>query len=192
MKKNILIGIVGVVVVVALLIGFKALINRSEDRESIENKKTEASIELDIERSYPKTPSEVVKKFAEINKYVYSNDLSEEEIGEIVKSLRMLYDPEFLEQSTEEVQLSAFLNELYKAESVNRKIMNYEVESNENVEYKNNKYGELAAVDAAFYLKEEAGYPSEKYTFILRKDEEERWKILGWEYSVTNEQTISE
>ena len=75
MKKNIIVGAVGIAVVVALLFGFKALINRSEDRESVENKKNETTSVLDLERVYPKNPDEVVEKFAQINKYVYSNDL---------------------------------------------------------------------------------------------------------------------
>ena len=83
MKKNIIVGAVGIVVVVALLFGFKALINRSEDRESVENKKNETTSVLDLEKVYPKNPDEVVEKFAQINKYVYSNDLSEEEMEEV-------------------------------------------------------------------------------------------------------------
>ena len=51
------------------------------------------------------------------------------------------------------------------------------------IEYKENKYGELALVNATFYLKEGEGYPSEKYTFVLRKDAEGKWKILGWDYA---------
>ena len=38
-------------------------------------------------------------------------------------------------------------------------------------------------VNATFYLKEGEGYPSEKYTFVLRKDAEGKWKILGWDYA---------
>ena len=171
MKKNVILAIVGVGVVVALLFGFKGLINHSQDRESIEiNKQQEQTLELDIERIYPKTPSEVVEKFAEINKFVYANEISEEKMKEIVKNLRLMYDEEFLQKNEENIQISSFLNELYKAETAKRKIMNYEVEGNDKVEYKENQYGELAAVDAVFYLKEEKGYPSEKYTFILRKD----------------------
>lgn len=183
MKKNIIVGAVGIVVVVALLFGFKALINRSEDRESVENKKNETTSVLDLERVYPKNPDEVVEKFAQINKYVYSNDLSEEEMEEVVKNLRILYDQELLAKNAEDVQLSAFNSELFAAENENRKIMNYEVDGNEKVEYKENKYGELALVNATFYLKEGEGYPSEKYTFVLRKDAEGKWKILGWDYA---------
>ncbi|MBQ3512904.1 MAG: hypothetical protein IJA32_03755 [Lachnospiraceae bacterium] len=196
MKKNIIIGIVGAGIVVALLFGFKELIDRSEDRESSSNNKNGSSLELDIERVYPKTPSEVVKKFAEINKYVYSNEVSDEKMEEIVANLRLLYDQEFLAQSSEDIQVSAFTSELFNADSVNRRIMNYEVDGDEKVEYKENKYGELAAVNAVFYLKEDDGYPSEKYTFILRKDEDGKWKILGWDYtkqfSGEQEETISE
>ena len=183
MKKNIIVGIIGVVVVVALLFGFKALINRSEDRESIENKKDETASALDLERVYPKTPEEVVNKFAQINKYTYRNDLSEEEMEEVVENLRMLYDQELLEQNTEDVQISAFINELFQADSVNRKLMNYEVYGDEKVEYKENKYGELALVNATFYFKQDDAYPKAEYTFILRKDANGNWKILGWDYA---------
>ena len=184
MKKNIIIGVAGIGIVVALLFGFKALLNRSEDRESITTKqKEETSLDLDLERKYPKYPNEVVEAFAKINKYVYSNDVSEEKMKEIVEETRLLYDRELLEKNSFDLQFGAFSNELVKADSVQRKIMNYEVDRRDQVEYKENKYGELALVNATFYLKEENGYPSEKYTFVLRKDEEGLWKILGWDYA---------
>lgn len=183
MKKNIIISVAGVGVVVALLFGFKALINRSNDRESSTGNKNESSLELDIERVYPKTPTEVIEKFAQINKYVYSNDVSEEELKEIVENLRLLYDQEFLEESSADVQLSSFTSELFQADSVNRKIMNYEVDRDEKVEYKENKYGGLASLNAIFYFKEDDGYPYVEYTFVLRKDENGKWKILGWDYA---------
>lgn len=184
MKKNIIISVVGIGIVVALLFGFKALLNQSEDRESITSKKKEeTSLELDLERRYPKNPNEVVEIFGKINKYVYNNDLSEEKLKEIVEETRLLYDQELLDKNAQDIQLGTFSNELLKADSVNRKIMNYEVDGKEKVEYKENKYGELAFVNATFYLKEDDGYPSENYTFILRKDEEGQWKILGWDYS---------
>ncbi|MBQ4524132.1 MAG: hypothetical protein IJA10_14450 [Lachnospiraceae bacterium] len=192
MKKNIIIGVVGAGIVVALLFGFKALINRSDDRESLNGNKNESSLELDIERIYPKTPTEVIEKFAQINKYVYSNDVSEEKMEEIVENLRLLYDQELLEKNSEDVQLSAFISELFRADSVNRRIMNYEVDGNEKVEYKENKYGELATLNATFYFKEDDGYPYVEYNFVLRKDEDGKWKILGWDYAEKESEELKE
>ena len=55
------------------------------------------------------------------------------------------------------------------------------LEENSDVSYPPPIEGQkYASINCVYYLKDENGTSKVKETYILRKDENDRWKILGW------------
>lgn len=178
-----------IVIIVLVLVGivvyyYNSLLNNSKNREEVQAKnQVDEILEMDLEKDYPAKPEEVVELFAKINKYMYNQSLSDEKTKELNEILREVFDEELLKNNREDTQLSAFTAAKYKFEDSKRIIMDYKVNDTIGEDYATNDYGELCTVDATFYLKDNSAYPKEMYTFMLRKDDSGKWKILGWKYA---------
>ena len=147
------------------------------------------TLSRDLSIDYPPTPKEVVKYYNEILKCFYNEDCTEEEIEALGAQARELYDEELLannEYDTYLVQLKADIQE-YKDQE--RKITSIPVASSTSVDYYTKDGYSFARIMCGYNVMEGTVGHSASQVYLLRRDENKKWKIYGWmsleEYNAT-------
>lgn len=137
----------------------------------------------DIPNSYPSSPREVLKLYSRITKIMHNEDIEEEQINELATQINYLFDDELITNKEHENYLMDLKVEISDFKKANRIIMNYVIEKSSSVVYWDDNEKSYASIIAAFTLKEGSDYSKIYEKFILRKDNEDKWKILGWSLS---------
>lgn len=147
------------------------------------------TLSRDLSIDYPPTPKEVVKYYNEILKCFYNEDCTEEEIEALGAQARELYDEELLannEYDTYLIQLKADIQE-YKDQE--RKITSISVASSTSVDYYTKDGYSFARIMCGYNVMEGTVGHSASQVYLLRRDENKKWKIYGWmsleEYNAT-------
>lgn len=141
------------------------------------------------------TPKSAVKFYSEVLECLYNETPKDEQITDLGIKAREVMDEELINSNPKEgylIDLSADVSEYSKA---NRIILSYVVESSDEVEYYTENDKEYAIVNASYTLRETENFSKTNEEYILRKDEEGYWKILGWriaEQVVTEDQDNNE
>lgn len=138
-------------------------------------------LEKDIQNNYPSSPREVVKLYNRIMKCLYNQDLKDEEIDKLAEVLRVLLDEELLNNNPKDSFLIDLKSEITTYRKASRTIINYTVQGNKDVGYWEKNEEELASVVSSISLKENSDYTKVFHKYILRQDNDGKWKILGWE-----------
>lgn len=174
-------SIVLVILLIAVAAGFYMSI--SKDKNNVTSKsQDEYNIlkEKDLDDSYPETPREVVKLYARTVKCIYKNGLSDKKRETLVYQLRKLFDEELLKENPVEEQLQSLEYELKTFHNAKKTIINYEVKKDSLVEATVNGV-ENAVLVLDFSVKKEGKYTRTNEQFLLRKDNDGKWKIVGWQ-----------
>lgn len=175
------------------LIGFTYLQNYSKKSDD-EAKKPENEIllEYDFDTKYPKTVRETVKLHCRYLKSAYSGEFGAEDLRKVNQNIRKLFDEELLLLNSEEQQLLAFKQEIASFEKNKKKIVNYSLA--EASQTKNNTVNgvEYAKTKVRMTMKVETETVSGDVEYILRKDSEGKWKILGWQAVKDTSKEVSE
>lgn len=199
MTKKIVRAFILMVIAAALvLVGFYMLTNRKIS--TTEKTVTQSSSEIeklkakDLELSYPGTPSEVVKLYWRLNKCMYNTSMSDKDFEALLQQLRLLYDEELLatEGNSWENMLENFKKDKKNFSNAKRVISSYTVEGDKSVKYATLEGKECATVfsDTLETVKSKNTMTHAK--FMCRKDDNGKWKILGWEKTAANEADESE
>lgn len=172
--------------VIALLNQFWKLV--STDKNSSESgKKTEIQqlIEKDLDKAYPETPREVVKTYCKITKALYYGEATEEEIPKLNEQMRKLFDEVLLAGNDYDQALEALRTDLSDYSKDKKKVVNYAIQDVDDVKTYLYEGRENAKILVSFSIKENNEWKKANEEFVVRKDEEGRWKILGWQTADT-------
>lgn len=135
----------------------------------------------DMKNSYPSSPREVVKLYSRITKCLYNQELKDKDIDNLSEVLRALLDEELLNNNPKDVYLIDLKTDITTYRKANREIINYSVQSEEKINYWDKNKENFASVVTSISLKEGDDYNKTYHKYILRKDNDGQWKILGWE-----------
>lgn len=180
-KSTVILLIVLAIVLVGVILSFVRMIKNEKNAD--EGKKTEVQKLLDknLDNSYPATEREVVKVYCRIQQQMYSGECSDEQIQGLFAQMRKLYDEELLAENSYDGHYKKLMDELKEYKKNKAKITSYEIlqESGDTVkgEYKGK---EQALVDVLFRTRKDSDRQKSVQEFVLRKDDDDRWKILGW------------
>lgn len=180
--KKVLIGLI----MAALIAGFYfAISSRDNGGDSAEEearlKSGEDLLKKNLELDYPLTPTAVVSYYSDLLLVYYNDDCSDSLRKDLMDQSRLLYDEELLENNPEEDQLRALQADVTDYEKNKRQIINYTVCDTGDVKYGKLDGEEVALVAVSYRIREKKDLGDIEEEFFLRKDEEERWKILGWQ-----------
>ena len=134
----------------------------------------------DMDTNYPPSPKEVVKYYAAITKCFYDGNYSDEQLEQLANRARSLYDDELKATQTEEKYLEDLKFDIDSYQKKELTISSYSTSSSVDVEYKTTEQGNLASLYCLFNMREGKTMLNSNQVFLLRKDEEGHWKILGW------------
>lgn len=183
-KKKMIQNIVTMVIVVVLLVGgYYFISNRTKDSDvDLPETKVEQLIARDMDIDYPATPRMVVQLYSEFSKCFYDKDYNEKQYNQLVEQYRKLLDQELLVNNPEEDHLTVLSEEINGYEDADRFILTfYETKNSEPKLYKMDGK-EYAKMSITYSLREgQKSVLNTEEEFVLRKDSEGKWKILGWQ-----------
>lgn len=147
----------------------------------------EEVLSRNLETNYPATPKEVLKYYSEITRCFYSEEYSQEELEKMAKKSRELFDAELLLNQTDEQYLHALQEDVAQYKEDGKVISSYSVSSSTDVqEY---SYGgfEWAQLYCIYNIRIKTQIAPVQERFLMRKDDKEHWKIVGWDIAPQEE-----
>ena len=179
-----LIGSLCVVAVVVLGV-FLALNLREDDgvfsKKDAKNTEVQNILSKDIDRNYPATVREVVRLFSRVSKCYYNETVSQEEFKELIEFQRKLFDEEFLQNNPLDTFTNNLAVEIDAAKAKEHNMVMYRVQKQSSVTAWKDGENHFASIIASFTMTAKGESPTRTFEeFLLREDENKRWKIVGW------------
>ena len=176
--------VLSVTIILVLLVVMYAHVSNVEPKKN-ENEtvvsKVDEIISRDIVNNYPTTVRELVTLFTEIQMCYYNEDINEEELKCLADKARLLFDEDLLAQNPYETYYDNLKQEISDYKKINKKISRVLVDKASDVNVVPMPDGDKAAsIKVTYYCKEMEGTTKTVETYILRKDDGDRWKIYGW------------
>lgn len=186
MKKKKTNGVKGTfifLILLCLILGYYFyLSNRSAGGKEEEEVKTTATQEIllrDMEKNYPATPKEVVKYYSELTKCFYNEEHSEEELKKLSERAMEMYDSDLAANQNDEYE-NNLKQDIIEFNQSKIQISSYRLSNSTDVEYFYTGGRECASLYSTFTLRKGTELFGVEEQFILRRDEDGHWKILGW------------
>lgn len=182
MKKAVKSGIV-VVICAALILGYYFYLTYRDrgGAQSDMSEQTEAEkiISMDFINKYPSSPREVVKVYNQMLKFYYNESHKDlDEVRKVAAQQRYLLDDELLLNNPDTQYLQGIQSDINEYKSAKRTISNASVCGANEVVYKTVDGRECAYVTCSYFIKEDKSYKTTYQRYVLRRDDDNRWKIL--------------
>ena len=173
-----------IVILVALVIGYYYYLSNKEKQrqeEVIELTVAQELLAKNLETNYPPTPKEVIKYYSELTKCFYNEEYTDEELEKLAAQARLLYDEDLLAYNDWSHQLIELKEDIdyYKTNEI--QINNYTIPASTDVEYFSEDGYQFARLYCTYYLVTKNVTQTVNEVYLLRKDEQEHWKIYGWD-----------
>ncbi len=175
-----------VIILAAIVLGYFYYLghrDRKQTEEAVTATVVQSVLMRDLEHHYPQTPKEVVKYYAEITECFYNEEYSDEELTQLADKIQQLYDAELVANKSQDQYMQDLKNEIVEMKKNKYTIANYEVSASTDVEEFTQDGYSCARLYCTFYVRQPSNGTrvASLEQFVLRKDEDGHWKILGWE-----------
>lgn len=184
-KNYIAFIIVGIIVISGYFLISK--VSNSSKNTVADQTEAELLIHKDLKTSYPATPREVVKLFSRYSKCLYSGEVNDKEIEQLANQVRLMYDKDLLDNNPMDEYLYDLKLDIAEYASYDRKITSYRVDSSNNAISWTENDMEYTRMIVSYTTKEGSTYYKTFEEFLLRKDENSEWKIVGFRETGTDE-----
>ena len=170
------------ILVIVCLAVYVVISNRTKQTTSGDDaSEVEKLLSYDFAEDYPKTVKETVRLHCRYMKCAYNNEFSEDELDKMNQQVRNLYDQELLDYNEESAQLDALKQDIqYYADNM-EKIVSYSFGEDSQIEYNTQDQVDYAKIKVKVMLRVDSAPGEAEEEFILRKNDEGQWKILGWQ-----------
>ncbi|MBE5844888.1 MAG: hypothetical protein E7302_12090 [Butyrivibrio sp.] len=185
-KRNAIIKTIIMMVFAAMVVlGIFVILTRSGNKtndttEDVELTEVQKITTMDLSKSYPKTPSTVADLYVRIMKVMYKQDYTDEEFNQMADVMAGIFDSEFLAIQNNWPQ--GLKSEVDAKKKDDYSISKYEVLSSD-LQATTDAGEEIANVLAKISLRHGTSTVLYDYLFVLRKDADDNWKIMGWTVS---------
>lgn len=171
-----------IILAIVTVVGYYAYLSNKtkQERADLQMSFVENTLSRNLETNYPSTPKEVLKYYNEIQKCLYNEECTPEQLDELIIRVRELYDEELLENNSLAIQSIQLKQEIQEFRDKNRKITSISLASSANVIFDTVDDFEFAKLHCGYNLMEGGKNIPTTQVFLLRKDENRRWKIYGW------------
>ncbi len=158
------------------------MVNRADMRgPEVETTVVQDILLTNLEDDYPATVREVVKFYNEITQCYYNEEYTDEQLELLAQKAMELYDEELV-ANQDEVQYMANLEaEIKKYKDNEVVISTVSLASATDVDYFTYGGRECAKIRCIYTLRKGTNLQTIKEVYVLRKDDAEHWKILGWD-----------
>lgn len=172
-----------VIILAAIAVGYYFYLSKRPNVDTTDKVVQKSKIEKILSedaKTVTKTPKACVKYYSEIIECLYNEEHSDEEIKSLGTKARDIFDTELNNNNPDETYLVDLNSEVLEYSKAGRIVMSYTVDSSDEVQYYTEGEKEYAIVNASYTLREKDAFTKANEEYILRKDEEGQWKILGW------------
>lgn len=176
------VGMIAVALILIILYKNITDENKTEQQVNTEVTKVQVLLDKEIETNYPATPREVVKLYLRIMSCYYNEDLTEDELQGLATQARLLFDEELLQNNPWDEFYANLKSELQLYQEEGKVVVSYEVDKGSAVNYYTKDNSEYASIEAQIITRDSRIRYSTNEKFILRKDTDGNYKILGWQY----------
>lgn len=192
MKKNTTkIVIIFLVLIVGVVCYFGYLSGRSREvSQEAAMTATQLVLSRDLENNYPPTVKEVMKYYVDIQKCLYAEECAEEEIEQLGMKARALYDDELLGANDVTSHLLLLQSEITSFQEDKRKITAASVASSANVDTFSEDGHEFARIHCTYTVLSDGQSNLVEMVYLLRRDENRKWKIYGWDLAENVNPTV--
>ena len=172
--------------VVVVVLGVFLALNLGEDtsvfsKDEKPNTEAQSILAKDVDRNYPATVREVVRLYSRISRCYHNEAISGEEFQKLVEMQRKLFDEEFLDINPLDTFTNNLAAEIDAAKARKYQMTAWRVQKQSSVVTWQDGENHFASIVACFTMSEkEAGLTKTYEEFLLREDENGRWKIVGW------------
>ncbi|WP_026652298.1 DUF6715 family protein [Butyrivibrio proteoclasticus] len=130
-----------------------------------------------LDTNYPADPRKVVELYGDIMKVLYNEDCTEEQEQQIIAVLSGILDEELLNNQSN--LYKSMTNEVKSRKDEGYSFSTYQVLKNEPdiVTVEGRKMCDIECYFSLMHGKTRENY---YYTFYMRRDSDNKWKILGW------------
>lgn len=180
-------GVKGTLILVVLVIGIVAyygyLSNKTaaQKEENATLTKVQNVLLRDMEFNYPPTPKEVIKYYGDIMLCLYDGKCSDNDIDKLAAKAVQLFDDDLVAHNPWAEYLLNLQSEVEDYKSKGKTITSYVSAGSTSVDYFTEDGYDWARIYCTFYVRENKKSNAVNEIFLLRKDEEGRWKIFGWD-----------
>lgn len=137
-------------------------------------------ITKNLTENYPATPREVVKLYNRIITAYYKEDYTDQELEQMADQVLLLFDEKLLEVNPRETYLAYLRADIADYANRARYIADARVCDTSEVKYVSDGDDSLAYVTASYFVREKNEYTRTYQQYVLRKDGDGNWKILGF------------
>ena len=183
-KSNLIKTVVCVVIMAALVAGYYFYISHKDFRnqEKVEEN-IDSLLAVDLEKQYPDSPRGVILYYSDLIMCVYNDELTQEQFEDLAAHIRGLFDEELLAQNSEEDYMKQLQEEAESYREENKRISDCVVSTNKEVEYQEMDSQNYAILSGYYHIKQKGNRSSTCEEFMLRRDKDGKWRILGWQLS---------
>ena len=189
MKKSTSRFSVIIIIAIVAVVGYYAyLSNKSRAiKEETAMSFVESTLSRNLYSNYPPTPKEVLRYYNELQKCIYNEEPTAEQMEALVLKLRELLDQELLDQNSLAMHTIRLEEEVREFKEKKRKITGMAVASSANVIYDTVDGYEFAKLNCSYNVMEDGTSNPTTQVFLLRKDGNRKWKIYGWKIMGTED-----
>lgn len=179
---------------IILLVGYYAYLANQKKAAKQEAAMTvvQATLSRDLKYDYPATPKEVIKYYNEILKCFYNEECTDGEIEELGQKARELYDEELLEANEYGPYMIKLKSDIEDYKNNKRRITSFAVAASTNVDFFEEDGFSFARISCAYNIMEGEVSKPTRQVYLLRKDDDNHWKIYGWEDAANLEENQSD
>lgn len=185
MKKSggIKIIIIGVVLAVLVIGYYFHLSNKTQKpaEEVVESTRVQNVLMRDLEKNYPPTPKEVIKYFNEISMCFYNEKYTDDELEQLAVKIQGIYDTELIANKPQEQYIDDLKNDIAEMKANDQSISSYQLPASTDVEFFSEDGNSCARIYCTYSIRQGTSMIQSRLVFILRQNEEKRWKIFGWD-----------
>ncbi len=181
-------GIVGLIIgVIIIVVVFAVIAYRSPKQvdQATEVTELEELSKKNIDANYPATPREVVKLYNRYLLVLYGEQgytISKDDLKQLGSKMRILYDEELLGINPESTYYTALESEVYADQASGKVMLQTNVADSAEVEYLTIDGKKCATLAASYFTKKNNKDFTKTYQqYLLRKDPNGKWKILGFQ-----------
>ena len=190
MNKKALKTVILMIIMAALILGcYLYLSRRNKEKSSPQKQEEKIVTEMTAAQKliaqapymdYPATPVQLLKYYNELTRIFYNESFSEDEIAKLASIARGLYDEELKSMQSDADYLEALKADIANMHLINFKLYKSDVSPSTDVEYFEHEGRECAKLYCTYEEQSGGLFQTAREVFILRKDDEGHWKILGF------------
>ncbi len=192
--KNVIRVVILVICTAVLIVGYYFYLSRRGENMKEETLEPESELSKvlakDFSKEYPETPRSVIKWYNRIIMLYYDDETDDKDVEKLCDQAMMLFDADLLQANPRDFYVTNVKADITEYKDRGREIKQSSVQSSGDVEYKTIKDRDYAYVIAYYFTKEGSTYTRTYQKFALRKDEMGKWKILAFQLTDEDGNTI--